>query len=74
MYGKIVIMILMFIGRLGPIVAFRVFFNTGKKKTNVKYVDGDLMLWHFGMVIFCIEWQKRIVPKWNKEEEWKNSV
>lgn len=37
-------MVLMFIGRLGPIVAFRVFFNTGKEAQNVKYVDAELML------------------------------
>lgn len=42
--GKIVIMCLMFIGRLGPIVAFRIFFNTTKENENIKYVDGQIML------------------------------
>lgn len=42
--GKVVIMTLMFIGRLGPIVAFRVFFNTEKENKDVKYVDAELML------------------------------
>lgn len=43
-FGKFMIMILMFIGRLGPIVAFRVFFDTGEKDNNIKYVEGELML------------------------------
>lgn len=42
--GKITIIILMFIGRVGPIVAFRVFFDTGREEKNIKYVDGDLIL------------------------------
>lgn len=42
--GKITIMVLMFIGRLGPIVAFRVFFDEGKQQENIKYIDADLML------------------------------
>ena len=42
--GKIVIMFLMFIGRLGPIVAFRIFFDTGKEQEHIKYVKGELIL------------------------------
>ena len=42
--GKIVIMILMFIGRLGPIAAFRIFFSSAKEQERLKFVDGELML------------------------------
>ena len=42
--GKITIIILMFIGRVGPLVAFRVFFDTNEANSNVKYINGDLIL------------------------------
>ena len=44
--GKIIMMILMGIGRLGPIVAFRLFFNLNKKPENseIEYVEGKLIL------------------------------
>ena len=42
--GKITIIILMFIGRVGPLVAFRVFFDTNDTNSNVKYINGDLIL------------------------------
>ena len=40
--GKVTIMALMFIGRIGPIVAFRVFFDTEEKMQNIKFPDGEL--------------------------------
>jgi len=44
--GKIIVMVLMFIGRLGPIVAFRLFFNLNRKpeNSNIDYVEGKLIL------------------------------
>jgi trk system potassium uptake protein TrkH len=45
MYGKITMIILMFVGRIGPIVAFRLFFNLGKnQKEEIEYVEGKLIL------------------------------
>jgi trk system potassium uptake protein TrkH len=44
-YGKITMILLMFIGRIGPIVAFRLFFNFGKtQKEEIDYVEGKLIL------------------------------
>ena len=42
--GKWIIISLMFIGRVGPIVAFRIFFDVGKKNNNIKYAEVDLIL------------------------------
>lgn len=43
-FGKITIIILMFIGRVGPLVAFRVFFDTKETNNSVKYINGELIL------------------------------
>ena len=42
--GKVTIIILMFIGRVGPLVAFRVFFDTKEINNSVKYINGELIL------------------------------
>ena len=42
--GKLTIMFLMFIGRVGPFTAFKVFFDTSTTQENIKYVDGELLL------------------------------
>ena len=42
--GKIAIMLLMFIGRVGPMVAFRLFFDTNDEDEDVEHVDGELIL------------------------------
>jgi len=42
--GKIAIMLLMFVGRVGPMVAFRLFFDTNDETEDVEHVDGELIL------------------------------
>ena len=42
--GKIAIMLLMFVGRVGPMVAFRLFFDTNDEDEDVEHVDGELIL------------------------------
>lgn len=43
-YGKFIIMILMFIGRIGPISAISLFLLEGKPRSDIEYVEGKLML------------------------------
>lgn len=42
--GKIIIMILMFIGRIGPISMFSLFINDTKQTSEIEYVEGKIVL------------------------------
>ena len=42
--GKINTILLMFIGRVGPIVFLRIFFAREKQKDELKYAEGELIL------------------------------
>lgn len=43
-YGKIILILYMYIGRLGPITLFTLFSFNNRKRNEIEYVNADLML------------------------------